>query len=252
MRLDLHLVPKRGKTIKLPKENLYMVQAMLYGLFEKSFAEALHDVGFKHDKRRFKLFAFSWPKGQGRPRLDGGYISFTAPLTVVVTSPMNRILEQISGGALCGGDLRLGQNELECSDVKVHRPKVEGNSLKIKALSPITCYTTDPAEEGKKGYVRYHRPDEDEFVRQIDGNLRKKFSLMYPSKEIPADPIGLTPLEDPRKQVGLFRPKDTVPIVGYWGRYRLEGPQELLQLAVDAGIGAKNPGGWGCLEVPER
>ena len=252
MRLDLHLVPVRGNTVRLPRANLHLVQAMIYGLFEKSFAQVLHDVGFERDNRRFKLFSFSWPKGQGRPRMEDGAISFEAPLQVVVTSPLNRILEQISGGALCGRPLRIGNNELECVEVKVFRPAPKNNSVTVKALSPITCYTTEPQTDDRKPFVHYHGPEDQEFAAQIDGNLKKKFSLIYPGEEVPQEVVKVIPLGEPRKQAAMFRPKDTVPIVGWWGKYRLEGPDVLLQLALDAGIGAKNSGGWGCLEAPER
>jgi len=40
-------------------------------------------------------------------------------------------------------------------------------------------------------------------------------------------------------------------VKGYTCRLELEGPRELLQLALDAGIGSKNSQGFGCVELVE-
>ncbi|KJS47026.1 MAG: CRISPR-associated protein Cas6, partial [Peptococcaceae bacterium BRH_c23] len=41
-------------------------------------------------------------------------------------------------------------------------------------------------------------------------------------------------------------------IKGYSGMMELSGPPELLQVAIDAGLGSKNAQGCGCLEVMGR
>ncbi len=50
------------------------------------------------------------------------------------------------------------------------------------------------------------------------------------------------------QRMKIINYKDTI-IKGYTGKLRLSGPKELLQLAVDGGIGSKNSQGFGCVEV---
>ncbi|MFZ3132612.1 MAG: CRISPR-associated endoribonuclease Cas6 [Desulfosporosinus sp.] len=41
-------------------------------------------------------------------------------------------------------------------------------------------------------------------------------------------------------------------IKGYSGMMELSGPSQLLQVAIDAGLGSKNSQGCGCLEMMGR
>lgn len=238
MRIDLRLVPKGASEIKLPRDNLYMVQAMLYNLIEKSTTKR---------NQKLELFAFSWLKGHGGSRKSGQSIIFRPPLTFVITSPMRSVMEHLAGEDLGSKRLRLGQADLECRDVKVYEPEVMGNSIEIKTLSPVTVFSTEK-REGKMDLINYYSPSDTEFSAKIDADLRNKYGVLF-SGEIPSsDPVTITPLGEPRKQTARFRSKDLEAVTGWWGNFKLEGPQELLQLALDAGIGHKNSTGWGCLE----
>ena len=47
--------------------------------------------------------------------------------------------------------------------------------------------------------------------------------------------------------MSMFKDDSEFPIKGWWGKFKLEGPNELLQIALDCGIGARNSLCWGCL-----
>jgi len=49
----------------------------------------------------------------------------------------------------------------------------------------------------------------------------------------------------------LINYKNTI-IKGYSGKMVVTGPIELLQMAVDAGLGSKNGQGFGCVELCEN
>ena len=59
--------------------------------------------------------------------------------------------------------------------------------------------------------------------------------------------MSVKPLGKVRERAALFSPRTRFPIKGWDGRFRLEGPRELLQVALDCGLGAKNSAGWGCV-----
>lgn len=248
LRIEIQLLPKENGMLSLPRVNLYMVQAMVYGLLEREFAAQLHDVGFELGKRRFKLFGFGWLKGEGRPQISKDQITFKPPIRLTITSPVEGILSQLAGGALEREILRLGNNLLECRGVRVEDPHVEGDEAVLQAISPVSCYSTLRRPDGRP-YTAYHDPREKTFQDQIHDNLVKKFQVLHPDRVIPEGRVSFRPIGNPRLQVARFRPDDSMPIKGWWGRFRLQGPGELLRIGLDAGLGAKNSAGWGCMEL---
>jgi CRISPR-associated endoribonuclease Cas6 len=96
-------------------------------------------------------------------------------------------------------------------------------------------------------YTVYYSPFEKEFQEQLQNNLVKKFRLIFPKEPLPEHNVEFKPIGKPRLQVALFNAEDTRPIKGWWGNFQLEGPKELLSVGIDAGLGAKNSAGWGCV-----
>lgn len=248
MRLILTLVSKDDRGIILPRANLNILQGFIYSLFSNQLASFLHDEGFRHGKRRLKLFSFSWLQGQGPVRGRGDWLSLAPPVTLHITSPLLHVVEEAAYGALAGEELRLGRNELECTGARIVRDHAESESILVHALSPVTCYSTVTRADGSP-YVVYYKPQETAFQEQIDGNLRRKWELLSPGEPAPPQSVRITPVGRPREQVARFSTSDRIPIKGWWGLFRLRGPRCLLQAALDAGLGAKNSAGWGCVEL---
>jgi len=130
--------------------------------------------------------------------------------------------------------------------VLVKNDSVETDSIVVNTLSPITCFSTLYKADGKP-YTVYHDPREDVFQQQIRENLKKKYALIHPDKKIPDTEIEIQPIGKPRQQVARFKEEDPRPIKGWWGKFRLKGSKEMLQVALDAGLGAKNSAGFGCV-----
>lgn len=247
MRIDLTFNNIPGEKVRLPRINLYLLQAMVYNIMPDDLSDFLHNKGYKFEKRTFKLFAYSWLKGKTRAGFDDQFIYFTPPLMLTVTSPISKTLEGIANGSLTNQKIRIGNTELECASVMVTQDKVTDSSAVVRTLSPITCFSTLYRPDGSP-YTVYHDPQEEIFQQQITENLKKKFSLIYPCKTIPDGVVSLQPMGNPRQQIARFRPDDPRPVKGWWGKFKLKGPEELLQVALDAGLGAKNSAGFGCVE----
>jgi CRISPR-associated endoribonuclease Cas6 len=58
LRIKLEL-EKEGKDLTLPVHYNQIIQGMLYRSLPRLLAKFLHDVGFFHNNRPFKLFTFS-------------------------------------------------------------------------------------------------------------------------------------------------------------------------------------------------
>jgi CRISPR-associated endoribonuclease Cas6 len=245
MKVEIILSAIGTNEVVLPRINLNILQSFVYSIFSPERARFLHDSGYQYQNRKFKLFTFSWLVGK-KKRIEEKHIVFQSPVKLVLSSPLTPVLEDLASGALNKEQMRLGNNNLICNSVKVFREPETTEDMRVKALSPITCYSTMYKKDGTP-YTVYYSPFEEEFKEQIHNNLVKKFSLVFPEKNLPESKVVIKPIGKPRLQVALFRADDPRPIKGWWGNFRLTGPKELLSVAIDAGLGAKNSSGWGCV-----
>ena len=144
---------------RIPRINLYLFQAMLYQLLPQAFSRFLHDEGFISDNRRFKLFAFSWPRGESKPRFVDDKVVFKTPLRITVATPIHNTVSGLADGVLEKSEIRIGNNLLYCSGIAFRNPKAEKEEISIYTLSPVTCYSTLYKITGEP-YTVYHSPSE--------------------------------------------------------------------------------------------
>lgn len=220
------------------------LQAALYGALDAETAEFLHDVGFAEGGRRFKLFCFSRLLGHYRADATRGGLVFDGPLSLVVASPNEAFCRALATGLLRQGRLLLGRQELEVSGVEVQKPLVQQERVRLFCLSPVVAYSTFARPDGSP-YTCYFEPGESDFSRIVEGNLRKKFKAFY-GREAAGEPLRIRKAGLVRQH--LVRFKGGV-IKGSTGVLEVTGPPELLQLAVDAGLGSKNSQGFGCVRL---
>lgn len=94
----------------------------------------------------------------------------------------------------------------------------------------------------------YFQPGEADYGRLFNENLHKKYRAFW-GKDSPEGNVEVKPLGLQRMKLVTY--KDTI-IKAYVGTLELTGPQALLQLAMDGGIGSKNSQGFGCVELTGR
>lgn len=252
MKIHLLFDVAENDTLRLKRQHQHQIQAMVYSLLDREYAHFLHSEGFVFgEKRHFKLFCFSTLSGDGPIRLENDFILIPAPVKLAITSPINPILEQLANNALSLQEIRLGNNILKCKEVKLEKPLAKSEEIVIQTLSPIVCYSTLKKYDGSD-FTHYHTPYDKEFGEQIYANLTKKLTLIAPQKSLPEGMVRIEKLGRVRETIKFFSPEDSRPIKGWDGRFRLTGPQELLQVALDAGLGAKNSAGFGCIELKSR
>ena len=231
--------------IRVPRSNLHLFQSLLYNVLPPDKAFFLHEEGYRVGGRRMKLFAMSWPIAASAPIFEENSIRFPLPVRLVISTPVSDTMDGIAGGVLSSDELRVGNNVVICDHIEAEQQRVEGDSLIVKTLSPITCY--DQAERDGKSYTVYFEPEDRDFAVSVHNNLVRKFRALYPEHEVPTGTVSIMPLGDIRSQAARFNADSSFFIKGWSGRFFLRGPQELLQIALDCGIGAKNSAGWGCV-----
>ena len=227
----------------IPIQYNYLIQSAIYAALPEETAARLHDEGFKSGKRSFKMFAFS--RLLGRFSLDraAGTIAFPEGASLVISSPDTGFLLSLINNLLTKSCVRFGQSLFYVEEVRFDEQKAEGEVLTVRTLSPVVAYSTLLRPEGGK-YTCYYQPGEREFERLITANLAKKYEAFH-GRRAPGGEVRARPLDRPRLHVTSY--KGTV-VKGYTCRLKLSGPRELLQMALDAGLGGKGSQGYGCVE----
>lgn len=242
MHVYINLKPE-NPLVGIPIQYNHLVQSAIYASLPKNTANRLHDEGFTAGKRNFKLFAFSRLIGRYTINKNAGTISFPEGARLVVTSPDTDFSQGLVNSLLTKNNFRIGEPCFVVAGVECAGQVVDCGFLTVRTLSPVVVYSTLLKPEGGK-YTCYFQPGEAEFVRHITSNLQKKYEAFF-KQPAPEGEVGVRPLDRPRLHVTSY--KNTV-IKGYSCRLKIEGPKELLQMALDAGLGSKGSQGYGCVE----
>jgi CRISPR-associated endoribonuclease Cas6 len=244
MRIKIILEPQSGE-VTLPAQYNYVIQSLIYRTFSEGFAQKIHDVGFKFEKRTFKLFTFSRILEKGEQQDDK--LVFKKQISFYFSSPFLDIVEDIGKGAITSTNVSLFRQTLSISGIEVITPPKFGGSNLIKMLSPVTMHSTLKKPDGtKKAY--YYKPNEKEFSKLIEENAKKKYALVKGenTKDLSLE---LKPVHfSVKENLCVIKFKQT-PIEAYTGIFELSGSKELIGVTYDAGLGDRNPGGFGMWEI---
>ncbi|MGC8893238.1 MAG: CRISPR-associated endoribonuclease Cas6 [candidate division WOR-3 bacterium] len=243
MQVKITFSPEKER-ITLPIQYNHILQGIVYRHLEKAIADNLHEKGFPREKRHFKLFTFS--RLQGRFQIEGEQIHFTDQIKWSVASVHTDFLESLVLNLVREKSLLVGHNPCVVDGVEVlFLPKAEW--MVVRAISPITTYSTLYDAEGRKK-TYYYSPLEKEFPRLISENLLKKYEAAYGQKPEENWCLLVKPLRVGARDEKVLKFKGTV-IKAWNGLYELSGPPELLKIALDTGLGSKNSQGFGMVEV---
>lgn len=243
MRITICLASE--KQVILPFEHNQLLQGAIYHHLPPESATRLHDEGFLHRKRKFKLFTFS--KLLSSPHVDSRsrHFIFSKSIKFVIASPLDWFMQELAENMIKQEFVVLGQNRLRPESVSIHMPRSFSERVKITMLSPITVYSTLQKVDGRKK-TYYFSPFEPEFSEQIEANVKKKYEILY-SKACDY-PLTITPLFSGNKNERILTYKNFI-IKAWGGNYELKGRPELIDVAYNTGLGAKNSQGFGCFEM---
>lgn len=240
MRLTLEF--NADNDIILPIDYNYHIQSFLYNHISFELGKFLHDYGYEINKRKFKMFTFS--RLHGKYIITKGKIRFFPPVSLIISSPIDRFISEIGNTLLKTDNLELVKNKISVSSIKVHPEPEIKNEIKIRMLSPVVVYSTLLTKDGKKK-TYYYSPYEEEFIELIDKNMRKKYEAFY-RKKPRARKLKMEVIGKPQEKIVKYR--GTI-IKGWMGSFILNGNRKLLKLAYYSGLGSKNSQGFGMFEV---
>jgi CRISPR-associated endoribonuclease Cas6 len=229
--------------MEIPLQYNHLLQAAIYSSIEPELAAFLHEKGYISGKRTFKLFTFSKLMGPFQINKMKNTIKFKDKVRLVVSSPVEQFCQSIANGLLTKGNIYIGKCQAEVEKMEVRQLNIDRERVVIRTLSPVVAYSTMLRPDGRK-YTCYFQPGEPDYDHLVGNNLRKKYMAFY-GQEAPAGEVRVRTSGPVRLHVLDY--KGTV-VKGYSGKLILTGPVELLQMAVEAGLGSKNSQGFGCLE----
>jgi CRISPR-associated endoribonuclease Cas6 len=240
--MNLSIDFKGQKAILLPVHYNYIVQSFIYDTIDKKMARFLHEHGYG-EGRIFRLFCFSNIIGHAVMNREKERLEFSNRISVEISSPVDDFCESFANG-LFKKDCRLGGNILEVEGIKIYKQTVTGGKAVFDTLSPVVAYSTLLKPDNSK-YTCYFQPGEEDFRRITEENLRKKYTA-FTGQTAPEEQIAIKLSSQPKLHIINY--KGTI-IKGYTSRLLLSGPDVLLQMAADAGLGSKNSQGFGYLRM---
>lgn len=245
MRIRIKFKP-RNSILVLPYHYNSFIQALIYKHLDGLLAESIHNEGFEdpETKRQLKLFTFSRLIPENKPKIEKKHIAFRGIINLIVSFPHHGFIQSFASNLLMNGRFFLGGESLDVVSVEVEPVPSYRENVIVKALSPITVYSTLMTSDGRKK-TYYYSPFESDFGDLIIKNLQRKVRTWL---GIEKDGGSIKPYRVSSKDERMVIYKNTV-IKGWDGLYELQLPPELLEMAFEAGLGAKNSQGFGCIEV---
>ncbi len=248
MRFRISLYPEKTR-VELPYNYNYPLASAIYsflGRGDAAFSDFLHDEGFCLDGKAFKLFTFSPLFSSRRKALKDGLL-IEGKLDWFISSPKEEFVTSLAQGILEQGFLSFLGQRLIVKQVEVlKRPSFEPR-MSFRTLSPIVI-STGEVDAGGRFHKRYLSPEEPEFSRILEENLRRKYQACY-GKEPSEEGISLEFLRAPQSKLLDYK---GIKIRGWFMHFIAQGSAELIELGYEAGFGENNSAGFGMVEVIEE
>lgn len=262
MRVKITYEAIKGYLV-IPIHYNYIIQSLIYKTFSPYWGEKLHNTGFAYGKRRYKLFTFSRIKEKGEKvtgkRLEeltgrlksfppsNGALFFNGRVSFLFSSPIPDIVTDFSTESFTKREFNLLNQQIFLSSLEIMTPPRLEEKLLIRMLSPVTMYSTLKTMDGRK-ITHYYKPTEEDFSRLLEDNAKKKYFLIGGVNKSELN-LKIKPIHFSVKvnqSIVIFK---NTPIEGWTGVYELSGSRELIMATYEAGLGSKNPEGFGMWEV---
>lgn len=242
MQLSFKL--EASEPFSLPLQYNHLVQGFIYEAIDPELSTFLHGEGYIVDGRPFRMFVFSRLLGNFRIDSKAQIITFGPQVTLWIASPLENFCLSMIRNIVRRRDLHLGNHVLRGLTFSSLTPNVSSGSIVVFTRSPITVYSTLLRPDGRK-YTVYFQPGDPDYDRLITENLLRKYSALN-HRAPPEGQVSVRALSRIKRNIVIYK---GFIIKGYSGKLRLEGPPELLQMALDAGLGAKSSQGFGFVQM---
>ena len=239
---------------ELPINYQYPLQAAIYHTLEKSdldFSTWLHENGYQQNGKRFKLFTFSnlivpqygIDKQRERLVVKSDYV------TLYISFLPKKSTQQFIQGLFQQQTIQIADYisgvQFIVREIQVLPPFEYHPDMAFKTLSPI-CISL----RNERGLMDYLSPKDPRYELGILTGLLDRYNAIY-NQPFSGNPYcHLKLLSEPKS--ALVRIKagtaSETRVRGYRFQFKIDIPEELMQIAFESGLGEKGSMGFGMIE----
>lgn len=257
MRFQLSLHTNRGAL--LPFNYQYPLSSAIYKIIQradKDFASFLHNKGYGEGHKSFKLFTFSDIRTPFQKRGDRMQL-LTSEAELIICFYIPLAAENFIKGLFMNQQLeiadRLSKVVFEITQIESIAEEVNGKTeIIVQQLSPLVV-----GKKNERGHYDYRSPEDEDFIECLYYNWMEKCNAIglqvaagYDEPEISIEVLFLNHPPQQRLVTIKAGTDAETKIRGYTKfRLKLNAPAEMLELALDAGLGLHNAQGMGCVWV---
>jgi len=251
MRFKITLIPdKRAFGDQIPLNYQYECSAVIYKILSKSdegYSRWLHDNGFRLDGKQFKLFTFSrlqiplW-------KIQGANLQLLSDtIEWEISFLPERSTQEFIQGLFIEQTFELGNRDAKVKftvrNIELMPSPAFTETMQFECLSPMCLnYKRD------NGGYTYLDPENPAATELIKLNLLNKFKAFTGEEFSPAIfPFEFKVLNKPKSALVTIKANslEESKIRGFFCRFELTAPAELMKIMYESGIGGKNSLGFG-------
>lgn len=240
----------------------YSLSSAIYNLLNlgsPEFAKFLHDKGYYHLGKNYKLFTFALRFSD--IQITNAKIKLNSnKASLFITSPLiDEFIKSFIMGLFEQKKMTITSfyNYFTFKIKQIEMlPSIEfKNEMNFQLLSPMVL-STKKEREGKLRQYFLRPYDREDINRVLKKNLKNKYELIYNKKmedtelELEWDKDYLSRHAKVIKKVTINEnSKDSVDIIGIQAPFKLRGNPELIKIGYECGFGEKNSMGFGMANI---
>jgi CRISPR-associated endoribonuclease Cas6 len=250
-------------TLKCPPNGIismnyaYALQAVIYKVLKQAdpeFSHWLHEKGYDHYNKKFKLFSFDLLRGLYRNDFETKTMRFLdGNLEWRISFCVDEAVEKFVIGLFKNQKLSIitPEGRIDCTvqGVEIIPLPSFTQTMRFRAAMPICV--SEKKETDK--HAQYLSPDDAHFEQLFFGNLNHKYCALYKDNalKISAQPT-LKILNTPKSKKFDVIKKEVdkrTEVRGFVFDFEITAPIEWIKMGYEAGFGGKNSSGFGYCEV---
>ena len=238
---------------ELPINYQYPLQAAIYHILEQSdlnFSTWLHENGYQQNGKRFKLFTFSklfvpqYEIDKQRERL----IVKSDYITLYISFLPEKSTQQFIKGLFQQQTIQIADHisgvQFVVREIQVMPPFDYRPDMAFNTLSPV-CISL----RNERGLMDYLSPKDPHYELGILTGLLARYKVIH-GQPFSGNPYcRMQLLNEPKSS--LVRIKAGTPnetrVRGYRFQFKIDLPKELMQIALESGLGEKGSMGFGMI-----
>lgn len=256
-KITLQLLPGAiGR--EMPINYQYPLQGAIYRILASSdleFSTWLHENGYQQHGKRFKLFTFSnlivpqFGIDKERERLIIKSDTVTLFISILPEKSTQKFIQGLFKQQVIQVADPLSGVQFMVREIQVMPPLEYHPDMTFKTLSPV-CISL----RNERGNMDYLAPTDPRYELGILTGLLARYDVIHGQPFSGTPYCHLQVLGQPKS--ALVRIKAGTPnetrVRGYRFRFKIDLPEELMQIAYESGLGEKGSMGFGMIDVAPK